>query len=75
MFKEFFIKRMLQSKGVPKEQIEPMMEIIKKNPALFQQMAAEIEAKVKTDKVDHMAATMEVVNKYRDELQKLMGQK
>ena len=75
MFKEFFIKRMLQSKGVSKEQIGPMMEIIKKNPALFQQMAAEIEEKAKTDKVDHMTATMDVVNKYRDELQKLMGPK
>ena len=66
---------MLQSKGVPKEQLEPLMMIIKKNPAFFQQIAGEIEEKVKKDKMDHMAATMEVVNKHRDELQKLLGEK
>ena len=47
MFKEFFIKKMLQSKGVPKEQIESLMVLIKKNPALFQQIAEEIQEKMK----------------------------
>jgi hypothetical protein len=75
MFKEFFIKKMLQSKGVSKEQIEPLMAIIKKNPAFFQQIANEIEEKIKKDKVDHMIATMDVVNKYRDELQKILAEK
>ncbi len=75
MFKEFFVKKMLQSKGVPKEQIEPMMAIIKKNPAFFQQIAGEIEEKVKKNKVDHMTATMEIINNHRDELQKLLTDK
>lgn len=66
---------MLQSKGVPKEQIEPLMAIIKKNPAFFQQIAAEVEEKVKKDKADYMAATMEVINKHRDELQKILNDK
>ncbi|MFA5736816.1 MAG: hypothetical protein WCX70_02295 [Candidatus Paceibacterota bacterium] len=66
---------MLQSKGVSKEQIEPLMAIIKKNPAFFQQIANEIEEKIKKDKVDHMIATMDVVNKYRDELQKILAEK
>ena len=63
---------MLQSKGVPKEQIEPLMLIIKKNPAFFQQIAIEVEEKVKNDKSDYMAATMEVINRHHDELQKIM---
>ena len=53
MFKEFFIKKMLQSKGVSKEQIEPLMAIIKKNPAFFQQIANEIEEKIKKDNEDN----------------------
>jgi len=71
MFKEFFIKKMLLSKGVPKEQIEPLMEMINKNPALFQQIAGEVDEKMKSKKMDQMAATMEVLTKHKAELEKI----
>jgi len=71
MLKEFFIKKMLKSKGVPEEQIEPLMEIINKNPALFQQIAEEVEEKVKKTGMDQMEATMAVMQKHQSELQKI----
>jgi len=72
MFKEFFIKKMLQSKGVPKEQIESLMVLIKKNPALFQQIAEEIQEKMKTENKDEMTVAMEVMQKHQAELAKLV---
>ena len=71
MFKEFFIKKMLLAKGVPKEQLDPLMEMINKNPALFQQIAGEVDEKVKSEKMDQMAATMEVLTKHKAELEKI----
>ena len=71
MFKEFFRKKMLLAKGVPKEQLDPLMEMINKNPALFQQIAGEVDEKVKSEKMDQMAATMEVLTKHKAELEKI----
>ncbi|MFA6475859.1 MAG: hypothetical protein WCV68_00435 [Candidatus Paceibacterota bacterium] len=70
MFKEFFIKKMLKSKGVPEEQIEPLMEVIEKNPALFQKIAEEIQTKLKQGG-DQMQVTMEVMQKYQAELKQI----
>ena len=63
---------MLQSKGVPKEQIESLMVLIKKNPALFQQIADEIQEKMKTENKDEMTVAMEVMQKHQAELAKLV---
>lgn len=72
MLKEFFIKKMLKSKGVSGEQVDMLMEIIKKNPALFQQIAEEIQKKLEKGG-DQMAVAEEVMKKYQSELQKIMG--
>ena len=70
MFKEFFIKKMLKSKGVPEEQIAPLMEVIEKNPALFQKIAEEVQAKLKQGG-DQMQVTMAVMQKYQAELKQI----
>ncbi len=57
--------------GVPKDQQEKMMELVTKNPELFQKMAVEVKAEMDKGK-DQMAAVMEVGKKYQDELKKLM---
>jgi hypothetical protein len=70
MLKEFFIKKMLTSKGVPAEQVAPLMEVINKNPALFQKIAEEVQEKLKTGG-DQMQITMAVMQKYQSELRQI----
>ena len=71
MIKEFLIKKMLKAKGVPAEQIDPLLEIINKNPALFQTIASEVDAKMKQGGMDQTAATMAVLQKYQTELRQI----
>jgi hypothetical protein len=73
MFKKFFIKKMMQKHmaNVPPEQQEKMLKVVEQNPELFQKMAAEIQAEMKTGK-DQMAAAMSVAQKYQAELQEAM---
>lgn len=65
---------MLQSqlKNVPEAQREQIMTMVEKDPKLFEQIAKEIQAEVKKGK-DQMAASMIVLPKYREQLQKIMG--
>jgi len=70
MLKEFFIKKMLTSKGVPAEQVAPLMEVINKNPALFQKIAEEVQEKLKNGG-DQMQITMAVMQKYQSELRQI----
>ena len=72
MIKEFFVKKMLKSKGVPDEQVDSMLAIINKDPALFQQIAEEVQSKMKNGG-DQMAITMEVMKKHEARLKELMG--
>jgi hypothetical protein len=73
MFKEFLMKKMLKAKGVPEDQIGMVMTLVEKNPELFTKIAGEIQAKIK-DGQDQMAASMEVMTKYKDEIQKVMAE-
>ena len=61
---------MLKSKGVPEEQIAPLMEIVNKNPALFQKIAEEVQEKTKRGG-DQMQVTMAVMQKYQNELKQI----
>ena len=72
MLKEFFIKKMLKSKGVPDDQADMMLGLINKDPALFQQIAEEVQSKMKNG-ADQMAVTMEVMQKHEKRLKELMG--
>lgn len=72
MFKEFMLKKMLQAKGVPADQVDFFLQIIQKNPELFQKIAQEIEQKMKGEGKNEMQAAQEVMTKYKNELQQVM---
>ena len=67
------MKKMMQSqmKEVPPDQQEKILSMVEKNPDLFQQIATEVQEKTKGG-MDQMAATMEVMKKYQDQLKQLM---
>ena len=73
MFKNFLMKKMLQSKmkDVPVAEQEKMLAMIEKDPQLSQKIALEIKQKMDAG-ADQMQATMEITQKYRDQLQELM---
>lgn len=70
MFGDFLLKKMLKSHGVSEEQAGQVMNIVKQNPALFKQIAEEIQAKVATGQ-DQQAAALEVMLAHKEELEKL----
>ena len=72
-FKNFIMKQSIKSqmKGVPQAQQEMMMRAVEKNPEFFENIAKEIEQKVKEGK-SQTAASMEVMRKHQGELRNLM---
>ena len=74
--KNFVMNKMLerQLKNAPPEQREMIMEMMEKNPKLFEDIAKDMQAAMKKGK-SQMAAAMEVMPKYQAEMQKLMGNK
>lgn len=68
--KTFLMKKMLASKmkDIPQDQQDKVFAAIEKNPKLFENIALEVQEKMKGGK-DQMAATMEVMQKYQKELQ------
>jgi len=70
MFKNFLLKKMLRSQGVPEAQIDMVINMMKKNPELFKTIALEIKEKTKSG-MDQMTSSMEVMKKYESELKKL----
>jgi len=73
-FKNLLLRKVMESKmkNVPKEEQEKMIALVESNPEFFQKIALEIQEKIKLGK-DQMAATMEVVQKYQSDLQKMVG--
>ena len=73
MFKRMLMKKMLGKKlqGIPEADQDKLFDMVEKNPALFQKIATEIKALQKSGK-DQMAATVEVMSKYQNELKGLM---
>ncbi len=73
MLKRFLMKKMLKNQlaGVPEEQQNKLFDAIEKNPDLFKKIADEVQVKVKAGK-DQMSASMEVMTKYKDELQSVL---
>ena len=58
--------------GVPAEEQEKIFTMIEKNPDLFEKIGLEVQEKMKRENKDQMAATMEVMAKYKDQLQGLV---
>lgn len=76
MIKEFLMKQMMkrQTKNMPKDQQEKIMELVSKNPELFQKIGEEVDRRVKKGGESQMKATMEVMKKYQNELRETLGQ-
>ena len=74
MLQRMLMKRMMkkQLEGVSEADQEKLFAMVEKNPQLFQEIAAEVQAKMKEGK-DQMTAAMEVMAKHQDELKGLMG--
>lgn len=71
MFGNFILKKMLRTQGVPPEQIDMFVKMIEKNPELFKKIAEEVQEKIKAG-VDQQTAGMQVMQKYQEELKKLV---
>jgi len=73
IFKDLILKKMLknQLKGMPEDQQNKIIQAVEKNPKLFEDIAHEVEEKVKAGK-DQQSATIEVMMSHKKELQDLM---
>ncbi|MFM2374119.1 MAG: hypothetical protein RLZZ234_114 [Candidatus Parcubacteria bacterium] len=69
MFKNFIMKKMLQSqtKHLPKDQQEMILSMLEKDPKLFETIALEMQAEMKKGK-GQLSAAMAVLPKYKDRL-------
>jgi len=72
--KGMMMKHMMKSqmKNVPKDQQDAIIAAVEKDPELFQKIGEEIQAEIKKG-TEQMAASMKVMQKYKSELQGLMG--
>lgn len=73
--KNFIQRKMMerQMKDLPKDQRDKMMGAIEKNPELFEKISKETQQKMKEGK-GQMAASMEVMRKYQNELRDALGE-
>jgi hypothetical protein len=71
MFKNFLLKKMLRTQGVPEAQIDMFITMMEKNPELFKTIATEIQEKMKGG-MSQMDAGMQVMKKHEIELKKLV---
>lgn len=71
----FLLKQAMKwkMKNVPEAQRDMIMSLVEKNPDLFKNIGEEIERRKKGGETE-MKATMEVMKKYRGELQALAQQ-
>lgn len=69
----FVLKKMMKSqlKNLPKDQQEKIMTAFEKDPKLFQDMAKQIQKKVKNG-ADQQNAAMQVMMENQKKLQELM---
>ncbi len=73
--KQFALKKVLQSqmKNVPAEQQQMIMEMIEKDPSLFEKIAKEMQEELKKNGNNQMAAAMKVLPKYQKEIMGAMS--
>lgn len=57
--------------GVPEAQVDMFLKMVEKDPKLFETIAKEIKEKVDAG-VDQNTAGMQVMQKYQEELKKLV---
>ncbi len=73
--KQYALKKVLQSqmKDVPPDQQQMVLEMIEKDPALFEKIAKEMQAELKTNGNNQMAAAMKVLPKHQKEIMTVMS--
>lgn len=73
--KQFALKKILQSqmKNVPADQQQMIMEMLEKDPVLFEKIAKEMQAELKNNGNNQMAAAMKVLPKYQKEILSVMS--
>lgn len=69
------MKKVLQSqmKNVPEDQQQMIMQMLEKDPALFEKIAKEMQAELKSNGNNQMAAAMKVLPKYQKEIMSVMS--
>jgi|GEM_PF-118291 len=72
--KNFAAKKLIQSqmKNVPADQQEMILTMLEKKPELFEKIAKEIQAELKVNGNNQMAAAMKVLPKYQQEIMSAM---
>lgn len=63
---------MIKSQGATEEQAETILQLVEKNPQLFQKIATEIETRVKSGE-DKQQAAMAVMMAHQEELKQVVG--
>ena len=63
-------KKQMAKSGASNQQQQMILELMEKNPELFEKITTEIQAKIKSGK-SQMVASMEVMKKYQKDLQSL----
>jgi hypothetical protein len=73
--KQYALKKVLESqmKDVPPEQQQMILEMIEKDPGLFEKIAKEMQAELKNNGNNQMAAAMKVLPKYQKEILTVMS--
>lgn len=73
--KQFALKKVLQSqmKDAPPEQQKMILEMLEKDPALFEKIAKEMQEELKKNGNNQMAAAMKVLPKYQKEITTIMS--
>ncbi len=68
------MKKVLESqlKNVPEDQRQLIMTLVEKDPALFEKIAKELQAEMKSNGNNQMAAAMKVLPKYQTEILAIM---
>jgi hypothetical protein len=73
--KQYALKKVLESqmKDAPPEQRQMILEMVEKDPALFEKIAKEMQDELKRNGNNQMAAAMKVLPKFQQEIMKVMS--
>ena len=73
--KDFAVKKLLekQLKNVPEDQKQMIMTMVEKDPKLFEKIAKELQAEMKTNGNNQMNAAAKVLPKYQSEIMAIMS--
>jgi hypothetical protein len=73
--KNFAMKKMLESqmKDAPEDQKKMVIEMLEKDPQLFEKIAKEMQAELKANGNNQMAAATKVLPKYQKEIMAIMS--